>query len=157
MEFVVTSRPRTRVLVSLWAAAMVAGLLSTFARGGLEVFGTAPLVVRVLGPVAMVWVAWTWASYATRLHAVLRAREGEVAVERPYPPLTRTYPWSEVREWRLAAPARRGMATLRLTFADGERVTLYPAAFENADRLQSRLEALLPACGTRVRVGRRAE
>ncbi|MFL5574896.1 MAG: hypothetical protein ACJ79S_02860 [Gemmatimonadaceae bacterium] len=143
--------------MSLGAAALVAGSLYTLATRGLGFLGPAPLVVRVLFPAGMVWVAWTWASYATRLHAVLRAREGEVTVERPYPPLTRTYPWSEVREWRLAAPARRGMATLRLTFADGERVTLYPAAFENADRLQSRLEALLPACGTRVRVGRRAE
>ena len=158
MEFVVASRPWLRNLVTLWTTSMVAGLLWTFATRGLELFEpAAPLVVRVLFPVGTVWVLWSWVAYAARLHTVLRAREREVTVERRYPPLTRTYPWSDVREWRLTPGRGRGTATLRLTLADGERVTLYPAAFENADRLQRQLETILPGDGDgrRRRVGRR--
>ena len=60
---------------------------------------------------------------------------------------------TELREWRRATGGR-GAATLRLTFQDGRRVTIYPGAYRHADELQRQLEELLPGEGGRVRVGR---
>jgi hypothetical protein len=126
---------------------MVVGLLYAFVASGLQPFTPAPLAIRLFGAVVGTWITWAWVSYSAGLHTVLRATDREFVVERRYPPLTRTYSWSEVQAWRRMPAERRGKSTLRLTLADGERITLDRAVFVNADRLQQHLSAMLPESG----------
>ena len=152
MPLTLASRKPLRILATVWAAVLVVGAAFTAVRG-FDPFAGSPLVIRLLGSVAILGVVSAWVTNAVRLHTVLRLDAQGVGVHRVYPPLDRTYAWTELREWRRATGGR-GAATLRLTFQDGRRVTIYPGAYRDADELQRQLEALLPGEGHRVRVGR---
>jgi len=151
-EFVVRARPLVRRLMTFWAASLVVGVVWTVAVTG-QVFPVSlPLIPQLLGSAAALWVVLSYVSVAVRLHTLLRVSDRELSVERIFPPLRRTFAWSDLREWRLDA-RRRGQATLRLTFTDGTRITLYPQMSQHAHELQNRLETALPGYGTRRRVG----
>ena len=125
--------------MTVWAAMLAIGVIPELAEGGSRITEGAPIVVRVIAPLAMLFVVWSWGAYAVSLYTVLHVRERELRVERLYPRLTRSYSWADVRDWRLPKP-NRGMKDLRIEFTDGTRVRLYPSAYRNVDRLLARLE-----------------
>ena len=151
MQLVLASKRYIRMAVTLWTGLMVVGAAYTLVRG----IGAASLPVPLLDAIVLA-ILGSWVAYVVRLHTVVRLDAHGISVRRLYPPLEHAYPWPGLLEWRRAERGR-GKATLRLTFSDGRRVTIYPAAYEHADELQQRLEMLLPGSGTRVRVGRRPE
>lgn len=151
-EFTVRARPLARRLITFWTASLVVGAIWTIAVTGQIVPVPLPLILQLLVSAAALWVVVSWVSVALRLRTVLRISERGLTVERDFPALRRIYAWSELREWRVRA-TRRGQPTLRLTFADGTRLTLYPRMFLHAHELQNRLETALPGHGTRIRVG----
>jgi hypothetical protein len=139
MEFTVASRRWIRGLMTVWAAMLAIGVIPQLTDGSSRITEGAPMVVRVIAPIAMLFVVWSWGAYAVSLYIVFHVRERELRVERLYPRLARSYSWAEVRDWRLSKP-NRGMKDMRIEFKDGTRVRFYPSAYRNADRLVARLE-----------------
>ena len=128
-DFVVTTRPAIRRFISLWVLGMAIGL-DWMVAAKVDPLAGAPLPIRFAAAAAVIYVLCSWIAYAVRLHTVVRIDATGLRIERRFPPLWRTYRWDDVLEWR-AKRRGRGPSALRLTFADGNRVTVFPSTAIN--------------------------